>query len=480
MTDIKKSNDRPIKDLADALSLYEFAPSEISGKIGVEVEMHLYEVVQSEPVVVNPHKMEALQSRLKRDGFDAQLEAASVVEYASPAFALGDMSTLIETIDSGVRHFGSVAGEHGLFRAPYSIMPDRNIDEALQKMIQRERLHTGIASVREVGTHGALAVPLLTAGVQLSFSPKSAKQLFRMAKRAYALMPLIYAAFNSDTGYAEGKAARSDHHVRGNYYEGYGAAGGIAESFLSASNSSDYLHNHVSQVFETPMYFAYQLDGSLLPATAARPITFEKLELLGLNTQANYELAESFLYHDVKICNLRDDKGQTIGKRLEVRAADSGMHQPITVPLLLGALIPDGQAATKFDRLLTQFCVSGHPPADGALLRKARQNAIYHQGRYMDVAYGFDPQSGTDGRLLDLAGSLASIVQEHYKGMDIGHAGQQGLQKLLHILQTGESDAARYAKQFTTKAEANAFLVKQEPLRKMPKPQHLVEGVTYG
>lgn len=448
MTTSNNDKKNKIRSIEDALPLYADNPAEYSGKVGIEVEMALYKVGAQKPQIPTAAEMVAMQKRLIAKGYDAQLEAAGVLEYASAAVPVSPASvlSLLPGIHQQLGDFEEVAADLGYTRAPFCILPTTTIAEACDNMVARDRLVVSIAAMKDMFDAQSLNIPLLTTGVQASFSPKDAGELFRMAKRAYALSPLLIAAMNSSSGFVMNDPERIDAAPRPKYYETYKKSGGIAESFLKSASSDDFLRNHIEAVFKTPMHFAYDAEGALMPSCKGDIITFEKLIERGLNTQSNYELAETFLYNDVKICNLR--KGNdVIGKRVEVRPADSGMHQPYSVLLLTAALVPDGKTAAAFDALLAEYGFTGNPQADADLYLQSRQAAVEHRGHYMDIPFG-------RGSMRDFAADVAGLLLQHYDKAAV----TPELVKLVDVLMTGECDAKVFAREMPELRDVQACL----------------------
>jgi hypothetical protein len=325
--------------------------------------------------------------------------------------------------------------------------------------VGRERLEAALAVINDIYTPETANIPLLTTGVQASLSPRDNDEMFNMARRGYMLTPLLIAAMNSGSGYACNDNTRQDAHVRSKYYEIYGASGGISEAFLQSRNGVELVENHIRAVFDAPMFFAFTPAGEMVRSTKDNVITFRKLAEKGMNTQANFELAESFLYNDIKICNLRDGEGNAVGKRIELRPADSGLHQPASVLLLAAALIPDGKTADAFDVLLKDYGFTNTPPEDAALLKASRAAAVDHAGRFMDVRFG-------TGSLRDFAADVAGLVSAHYAHeKDV----QRDVSTLCDILLTGNCDAKRHAENYKTLADVTAEL--QKNAATTPTPQ---------
>jgi hypothetical protein len=457
MTDVNKTKTTLVTSEAEARTLYRPPQPGYTGKVGLEVEMPLYAAAKTEagarPRIPCADEMAEMQKELKARGYDAQLEPAGVLEYASPPVPVAEVAKLVRQAHDDIEAFEQAAAAHGYARAPFCVMPTTSLQEALDNHVGRERLEALIAAMPEGGATDVMRLSLLTTGVQTSFSPQDDEELFRMARRGYMLTPLLLAAMASSSGFAENDNKRQDIHLRGKYYEGYGTSGGLSQAFLRADGGESLIRNHVTEVFDAPMPFCYDAEGHARLAPAGQPMTFRSLAAEGLNTLSNYELAETFLYHDIKIANLRDTAGAVVGKRVEVRAADSGLHQPFSALLLTAALVPDGQTAAAFDTLLHAYGFSGDPRQDAPLLQASRDAAVRHQGRFMDVAFG-------TGNLRDFAADVAGLVSKHYAQEP---AVTVEVAKLVEVLMTGESDAKRYAASYRTLDDVANDLCRKAP-----------------
>lgn len=449
MTDVNKNKKTLITTPADARPLYAPTPAEFTGKVGVEVEMILFQTGDGKPVIPDASTMQTMQSQLREMGYDAQLEPAGVLEYASYPAALEDVPQLARTMTKDIDVFEKTAESYGFKRAFFSVMPTTTHDDALSKIVARERLGAVIQGLTSRFGKEALDFSLLGTGVQTSFSPKDSDELYDMTRRGYMLTPLLLAAMNSSSGYSNNNPEYIDRHVRGNSYLLAGPAGGIAESFLNASSGDEFIKNHIDFVFKTPMHFAYKDDGSLLIPPAGEILNFEQLIKMGLNTQSNYELAETFVYNDIKICNLRDASGDVVGKRVEVRAADSGKHQPLSTLLLTAAIVPSGPTAEAFEETLKNYGFTNDPKQDAELLKAARDAAVNHKGQFMDIPFG-------TGSMRDFAADVAGILVNHYDGQKL----DAQLAPLMEILTTGNVDAKCFAQKYSSLSDLNADLQK--------------------
>jgi hypothetical protein len=457
MTDVQKTNLKKISSFEDALPLYAPPPKRYTGKIGAEVEMPLVKPGLSKPALPTALEMQALQKKMKDMGYDAQLEPAGVIEYASPALQNDDVAALLRAVKKDIAVFDKAANDEGFTRPQFSIVPTTTREEALGNMVSRERLQVSLKAMQEIFDENTLRLPMLTSSVQTSFSPEDPEQMFRMVKRAYALTPLLMASCNASSNYIMDEDKKLDYLPRGKYYLGYGEAGGVSPAFLKSSTGDEFIRNHIEAVFNAPMHFAYNAEGGLIPASKENRITYAKLVEQGLGTQSNYELAETFLYNDVKICNLRDEAGKAIGKRMEVRGADSGYDQPVMAILLTAALVPDGKAADDFDALLKDYGFTGNPKQDADLYLKSRDAAVNNGGKFMDVTFG-------TGRLRDFAADVAGILVNAYDGK----IPAKDMERLTDVLMTGNCDGKIFAEKFANLAEVTASMQKAAAVTAQP------------
>jgi hypothetical protein len=455
VTDPNRNYKNLINSLDDARALYAPPPAQYTGMVGTETEIHVIRTVNGKIVVPGAREIETMQQLLQNKGLPAQLEPAGMLEYPSPAYPLAQVPALAARIKEDVKVFHDTLREKGYQSSPFAIVPTTTMEDAISKLGSRDRLTTSIAVLQDLYPRAALGAPLLISSVQTSFSPKGPDDMFGMMRRAYALTPLLMAACNSCSGFTENNPQRINYFPRAHYYDALGPAGGIADSFLRSTNGTELVDNHIHAVFTVPMYFAYNEDGSLQRATKDNRISFAKLAAQGLNTRSNFDLAESFLYNDVKICNLALGNGDVVGKRLEVRGADNGVHQPVSALLLSAAFVPNVPSAQKFEDVLKDYGFTGSPVQDRELYLSSRKAVVDHGGNFMDVAFG-------TGRLRDFAADVAHLVVEAYEN----RMPAAEYAKLTEILMTGECDAKVFAKTLPSLQAANDLLAEGASISK--------------
>ena len=145
-----------------------------------------------------------------------------------------------------------------------------------------------------------------------------------------------------------------------------------------------------------------------------------------------------------------------IGKRMEVRGADSGLDQPIMAALLTTAIVPKGAAADAFDNLVKQYGFTGCPKEDAPLLKAAREAAVNHNGKFMDVPFGKDPQTGEARSLREFAADVAGIVAKRYETEPQLSA---DVSRLVDVLLTGNCDAKVFAAEFHSLSDAKDYMM---------------------
>lgn len=444
MTDVNKHNTTLVSDRAAARTLYAPPPQELTNHVGVEVEMALFRPGQNKPEIPSADAMQTMQKNLRQRGYNAMLEPSGVLEFASEPRRVENAAALVKEVDASTQVFEGEMEQHGFQRSPFSIMPTTTVKQALFNIVARERLPVLLEGMKDVYGEKAAVYGMLTTSVQTSFSPRDEDEMFRMAYRGYALTPLLFAAMNNGSGFVNNEPERQDSHLRG-ATQHFGTASGTAPSFLASSNAQEFVDNHIDSVFKAKMYFAYELDGTLVRPEKNQYFTFEGLAEKGLNTRANYELAETFIYNDIKICKFR--AGDVVGSRVEVRAADSGYHQPASTLLLTAALVPDGPTASKFEDVLKRYGFTGDPKQDADLFINSRQAAVHHGGKFMDVAFG-------TGSMRDFAGDVRDLVAEHFKSQGV----DRQLGTLNDLLTHGTPDAKAHREKFSTLQEVTGFL----------------------
>jgi hypothetical protein len=411
MTDVRSDDFTRINSIEDVIPLYKGnGLAEDKQYIGFETEICIYKNVDGKPVAASSQDCAQLLQHLKNLGHAPQLEMASAVEYASPAFRVTETSQLVKEIRQSFDDYNAAIRSQGFIPSDSALLPFVTLESAESNLVDRDRARGLVKGMKLFKEPEFLKVTLLCTSTQVSLSYKDTDDLHDLLTTGYALQAPIYALFGNYPAFIEGKTEKLDVNPRAAFYEAFGAQGGIPETLLKAKDGDDFIRNHARQVFETLLLFYYDEKKDLV--WPEKPVTFEELKGIGLNTRSNYDLAESFIYTDLKICNIRDESGHPTGKRIEVRGFDAGkLGVEGSVPFIQATLRdPDTRLAVK--GLLAEYGLS--PDQDGWQdhVRQARHNAAFHGGKFLDVDFGVKAD-GKPGNLAAFCRELGDILTLH-------------------------------------------------------------------
>ena len=454
MTDVRSDDFTLINTIDDVIPLYQGNRlPESKQYIGFETEICVYKNVEGKPVAASSQDCAQLLQHLKKLGHAPQLEMASAVEYASPAFRVTEVPQLVKEIKQAFSDYNDAIRSQGFTPNDSALLPFVTLESAESNLVDRDRARGLVKGMKLFKEPEFLKVTLLCTSTQVSLSYKDPEDLHDLLTTGYALQAPIYALFGNYPAFVEGSDKRIDVNPRAAFYEAFGAQGGIPESLLKAKDGDDFIRNHAKQVFETPLLFYYDEKKDLI--WPEKPVTFEELKAIGLNTRSNYDLAESFIYTDLKVCNIRDETGHPTGKRIEVRGFDAGaLGVEGSVPFIHATLRdPDTRLAVK--GLLTEYGLS--PDQDGwqERVKQARHNAAFHGGKFLDVDFGVKAD-GKAGNLRDFCRALGEVLQIH-AAHNPGVA--EALKEITGICKTGITLAERKSRATPDYAFANRQLV---------------------
>jgi hypothetical protein len=455
MTDVRNDDFTRINTVDDVIPLYKGNGLASDRQyIGFETEICVYKKGQDgKPVATSSQDCAELLQHLKNRGQQPQLEMASAVEYASPAFRVTDVPQLVKEIQNGWQEYNAAIREKGFIANDSALLPFVTLESAESNLVDRDRARGLVKGMKLHKNPEFLKVTLLCTSTQVSLSYKDPADLHDILTTGYALQAPLYALFGNYPAFVEGSKERIDYNPRAAFYEKFGAQGGIPESLLTAKDGDDFIRKHAQQVFNTGLLYYYDHDKTLV--WPEKPVTFEELKAIGLNTRTNYDLAESFIYTDLKVCNIRDEEGRPVGKRVEVRGLDAGaLGVQAGVPFI-HATLRDPETREQVKALLADYGLS--PDQDGWQQRvlDARHNAAFHGGKFIDVAFGQRPD-GTAGNLKDFCRELGTLLELHAQR---NPAIAPALQPLTEICRTGLTQAEQTSRATKDYDHANRRLL---------------------
>ena len=402
MTDVRNDNTTLINSIDDVLPLYagNGLPAD-KQTIGMETEISLYRRNADGSLAgASAKECADIVNTLKAKGYTAQLEMASAVEYASNAYRVTDLATMNRDVRNDYAAFRAEIDAAGLYTAKAQL-PFATLDSARDNLVDRDRARGLVEGMQRFKPEEFLKVTLLCTSTQVSVSYSDADDLYRTLCTGYALSPVIFALFANHPAFIEGGVDVRTQHPRAAWYGAFGDVGGIPASLLTATDGHDFIRRHAEQVFNNDMLFYYDQQGEIV--WPEKPLPFAALAEIGLNTRSNYDLSESFLYHDLKVCNIRDENGVATGKRVELRGFDSGYLSTHSAHGFVGILLRDEHASAELQGLLMQYGLTPDCEDFAHNLQASRDAVAHHNGKYLDVAYG-------RGNLREFCAGLASIL----------------------------------------------------------------------
>lgn len=466
MTEVRNDNRTLINSIDDVIPFYTGNGNTLDQQyIGFETEIGVYKQDKdNRPVGTTTEDTAQLLKYLKDRGYHAQLEMASAVEYASPPFRLTKIAQAVKEVADSWSDYNAAIRAQGFVANDASFFPFATLKSAEENLVDRDRARGLVKGMKLHKPEEFLKITLLATSTQVSLSYSSPADLYDLLATGYALQAPIFALFGNYPAFIEGSDKRIDFNPRAAFYEAFGDQGGVPRSLLDAKDGDDFIRRHAQQVLQNQLLYYYDHDGSIV--WPEKPVTFLELKELGLNTRSNYDLSESFIYSDLKVTNIRDEDGQPIGKRVEVRGLDAGETAVRSGLPFIHAALRDPEASTQVKALLAEYGLT--PGQDGWQQRvvDARHNAAFHAGKYLDVPFGTRPD-GTPGNLKAFSRELADILKLYAQR---NPAVADAIQPVIAIAESGLTQAEQKSRTTLSYEHANQLLLKSS--NDNPRPAH--------
>ncbi len=424
MSEVNAQDQTLIRSPDDVLPLYQGVGSG-QEKIGIETELAFFHAETLDFMSIPENS-----ALLNTAGFTAHNEPTSdVLEIASIADSFERLENVIDDTDEKIRLLTSAAQNLGLKRSWFEYLPQTSASALLNSIVDVERYRIFFMPVRsdldDISRYFASSK-----ATQVSVSYRDPDHLLENVRRLYFLTPFLFMFTENSAGFWEGSPDPIDF-LPGMVYRGaLKNRGGVPNHLFTAKTGEDYIHAHVNQIMNFPMFMFYDENGKLTRLPDEKFTSFEKLKKQGLNTAANYYLSQSTLWPDIKIAAIKDDRGNVFAHRFEARMFGVGLHQHRTAALIVGGLafLPD--FAQKTDALLKSFgFYVDQPQGSRQILTDSYKNARCHGNRFFDTPYG-------TGSMRDFALQFADLLEEACDD----HPLQQRLGPALHICRTGHTD----------------------------------------
>lgn len=471
MTYVKlDKNDRAIHNAEDLIDTYQgFGGSRSDMRIGGETERVFHAHHNPEAMMTTEQQAAYIDTLRNRtvtgvDGrprrIDPALETVSqVVEEQTQAARIADVGAIIRQEREMARHANDIATSMNLRQCPLTANPLVTHEQCHRNPVAEPRSRTDelIHAIHDTSGHDGVSYTFLTSPVHASVSYTDETHLWDIIQTGFALAPFFYMVCENGVDYMEGAPKSSPHHFSMRTTKALGHRGGIPEHFYHSQSGEDFIYGHINAVLDNPMMIVFNREGEVVaPQSSHLQTPREVIAEQGAINQSVYDLAESTLWPDIKICNIRDSENNRIGKRIELRMCDTGPHQFQSLMLTTAGAIMNEQGREDMNALLRDFGFEGPPGHYRHLLEQAMQDTLWHGGRYMDIAFGAPRLDRRQPTMHDFAKEAIGVIREGVKRVDSSLLPK--LQPLETICNTGWTDAKTLTHHFQSLNAVQAFM----------------------
>src|SRR6218665_1457377 len=224
MTDVRNDDFTLIHSIDDVVPLYRGnGQKEHEQYIGFETEIFVYRKGDDgKPQGASARECADLVQHLKSRGLEPQLEMASAVEYASPAFPVTEVAKLNGEITKAWKDYTHGIREAGFQTNDAALAPFVTLDSAKENLVDRDRARGLVKGMVLFKEPEFLKVTLLCTSTQVSLSYASPDDLRDTLATGYAITGAIFGVFANYPAFIEGKEERLTTNPRAAFYEAFG------------------------------------------------------------------------------------------------------------------------------------------------------------------------------------------------------------------------------------------------------------------
>lgn len=428
-------------------------------KMGCEVERVYYQPDHPENLINTEQQASIIQ---KTEEYNSQNPAfpilisqegsAQIIETRTDPYSLKDIGKLLENDRAVAKAITDMAADIGVKQCPFTNNPFLTHEACFANPASKPstRIQSVIRALKEYFGHYGLSYNFSVAHTQMSIGYKDPDDLWNTVRRGYYLTPLMYLLGGNSSFVFEQQ--KRDYDYMAPISDALGIRGGIPDYFFQSESGEDIVRGHINHVLDTWMIMGWGEDGLECAQPADKKETpRDYIKRDGSIPQSLFDLSESLIWPDVKICNIRDSEGRPIGKRTEIRMWDTGPHQFQTLTLFCAALLVDKKAGAACDKILDHHGFGDRPADCKDLVQSGFQKALYHQGKYLDQPYGREGQS-----FLSLARDLYPVIEAF--ASRICPDQKKRLKPLKSIIESGWTDSRVVNHLFPEEEDLKAFM----------------------
>jgi len=449
VSEIKATDQSIINSEDDVFDLYLGAGSE--SKAGIEVELSFLDPAANKPMSLAQNRLLKNAAQARHEGDWLRNEpTAEVMEVTSIPGAADEVKTVLGDTTKKIKILSDKAHELGLKRSWFQELPDKTGKGLLEHIIDVERYKIFYQPYRKDMT-GIVTYFAVCKSDQVSVSYKDPAHMLKNVRRLYFMAPFLFLVTDNSSGFNQGQPFTG--HQGMMHRTALGDKGGVPPYLFTAQSGEEYISAHIQHVMNNPLFMYYDEKGTLTRIPSGTWSSFKQLRGEGLNTVSNYFLAQSLLWPDVEIAQLKNDDGDVTGHRYEARMFGTGLHQYQSAFLMTTELAFNPAFAQDVDALLVSYGFdSSDLPATKRHLEAAYDSAREHDGAFFDIAYG-------TGSMADFAKAFADLIENAFIGRDL----DDELEPLLSICRSGCTDGKVNRLMFPTLEETLAFQKNYDP-----------------
>jgi gamma-glutamylcysteine synthetase len=372
----------------------------------------------------------AIIKTVTTDDATYSLELSGTLEMATAAYPVTQITPMLQALDNAQSDVSQLAKDNfSLTPDSYTVSPwiSRNTYE--RNAVSRQRLVSELQSFKQLGNDAGLNTMLLATSSQISLSYTDNDTLNQQFIMGSYLAPLYYAAFSNNAGAFNGQSTKLQV-PRAQWWLDH-------NQFAPRAGIPDFVYNDdcdvasawVSYVKDVPM--VYYMDQGQPVFGREKSLNDLQNENPALATLDNYNLAQSLIWTDVRLCNADNDN-----KRLEFRAADSGAWQAYGVTALTLGLFGTEDSLNQTHDMLSDYGLFKSTEQNKKIITQARQDVPYQE---LDTSFG-------QGILFNVFQDAMTIVNKSPLLNNPSAQLSTGLDSLNDIAETGLTDRALYAR----------------------------------
>lgn len=453
-----------LNNAADLRRMMKFAGSYDALRGGIEIEFHFQDMrkaTTNEPSLASDDRVLELKRTLRNRKISMVDEMGGQMgEICTDAYPATQLRQLMQEIRRTRTRIIDQALAMDLKPSPYAVLADYDRAAFNANMIrpvagQPDRGARQRCMIDAWAAHLSLRAcdwPVQNTAIHVNHGAKDLEHHYSCYRRNVFLMPVLLMLMENRPPFIAGE--KQNAHLGLLARQALGERGLVPDLFFESRGAEDFIDRFYTRILNRPMYAWLEGDSyRSANASGQTPPSFEDLKARGLNSTSNALQALSMDWPFQKLAKIRSGSGEILGERLETRDIDPGNHQPFTAALAILLPAMNAQCGAEIDALLGAYGFDVENPAQSREAFNAAVEAATHRGdRFLGIRYGISTMA-------DFAKEYGRILQRHARLAGV----EDYLSPLVHICETGRSDAKVLAERLKTYGEVLDFQKNYNP-----------------